>query len=137
MAEQSPVMGIGALSKQTGCNIETIRYYEKIHLMHAPARTEGGHRMFNHAQLKRLSFILRCRQLGFSIEDIRNLLGLVDGEGANCAEVKLVTEAHLGEVRQKISDLKNLEGVLAQMVSECAGTEVPDCPIIDTLYAAA
>jgi MerR family mercuric resistance operon transcriptional regulator len=137
MDEQTPMLGIGALSKQTGCNIETIRYYEKIHLMHSPARTEGGHRMFNHAQVKRLWFILRCRQLGFSIDEIRNLLGLVDGEGASCAEVKLVTEAHLGAVRQKIHDLKNLEGVLAQMVSECAGTEVPDCPIIDTLYAAA
>jgi MerR family mercuric resistance operon transcriptional regulator len=137
MDEQTPSLSIGALSKQTGCNIETIRYYEKIDLMHSPARTEGGHRMFNHAQLKRLSFILRCRQLGFSIKEIRNLLGLVDGEGASCAEVKSVTEVHLGAVRQKISDLKNLEGVLAQMVSECAGTEVPDCPIIDTLYAAA
>ena len=137
MDEQTPMLGIGALSKQTGCNIETIRYYEKIHLLNAPARTEGGHRMFDHAQVKRLTFILRCRQLGFSIEEIRNLLGLVDGEDASCAEVKLVTELHLGDVRQKIHDLKNLEGVLALMVSECSGTEVPECPIIDTLYAAA
>ena len=137
MDEQTPNLGIGALSKQTGYNIETIRYYEKIHLMHSPARTEGGHRMFNHVQVKRLSFILRCRQLGFSIGEIRNLLDLEDGEGASCAEVKMVTAAHLGEVCQKINDLKNLEGVLAQMVSECSGTQVPDCPIIDTLYAAA
>jgi MerR family mercuric resistance operon transcriptional regulator len=137
MDKPNPVLGIGALSKQTGCNIETIRYYEKIHLLPAPARTGGGHRMYDHAQVKRLSFILRCRRLGFSISGIRNLLGLVDGDAASCAEVKSVTEAHLGEVRQKISDLKNLEGVLAQMVSECSGTEVPECPIIDTLYAAA
>ena len=137
MDAQHPVLGIGALSKQTGCNIETIRYYEKIHLLNVPARTEGGHRMFDHAQVKRLIFILRCRQLGFSIGEIRNLLGLVDGDAASCAEVKSVTELHLGDVRQKIHDLKNLEGVLAQMVSECTGTEVPECPIIDTLYAAA
>ena len=137
MDVQHPVLGIGALSKQTGCNIETIRYYEKIHLLNAPARTEGGHRMFDHAQVKRLSFILRCRQLGFSIGEIRNLLGLVDGDAASCAEVQSVTELHLGDVHQKIHDLKNLEGVLAQMVSECSGTEVPECPIIDTLYAAA
>jgi MerR family mercuric resistance operon transcriptional regulator len=137
MDAQHPVLGIGALSKQTGCNIETIRYYEKIHLLNVPARTEGGHRMFDHAQVKRLTFILRCRQLGFSIGEIRNLLGLVDGDAASCAEVKTVTELHLGDVRQKIHDLKNLEGVLAQMVSECTGTEVPECPIIDTLYAAA
>ena len=137
MDAQHPVLGIGALSKQTGCNIETIRYYEKIHLLNVPARTEGGHRMFDHAQVKRLTFILRYRQLGFSIGEIRNLLGLVDGDAASCAEVKSVTELHLGDVRQKIHDLKNLEGVLAQMVSECTGTEVPECPIIDTLYAAA
>ena len=137
MDAQHPVLGIGALSKQTGCNIETIRYYEKIHLLNVPARTEGGPRMFDHAQVKRLTFILRCRQLGFSIGEIRNLLGLVDGDAASCAEVKSVTELHLGDVRQKIHDLKNLEGVLAQMVSECTGTEVPECPIIDTLYAAA
>lgn len=137
MDAQHPVLGIGALSKQTGCNIETIRYYEKIHLLNVPARTEGGHRMFDHAQVKRLTFILRCRQLGFSIGEIRNLLGLVDGDAASCAEVKSVTELHLGDVRQKIHDLKNLEGVLTQMVSECTGTEVPECPIIDTLYAAA
>ena len=137
MDAQHPVLGIGALSKQTGCNIETIRYYEKIHLLNVPARTEGGHRMFDHAQVKRLTFILRCRQLGFSIGEIRNLLGLVDGDAASCAEVKSVTELHLGDVRQKIHDLKNLEGVLAQMVSECTGTEVPECPIIDTLYTAA
>ena len=137
MDAQHPVLGIGALSKQTGCNIETIRYYEKIHLLNAPARTEGGHRMFDHAQVKRLSFILRCRQLGFSIGEIRNLLGLVDGDALSCAEVKSVTELHLGDVRQKIHDLKTLEAVLAQMVSECSGTEVPECPIIDTLYAAA
>ena len=137
MDAQHPVLGIGALSKQTGCNIETIRYYEKIHLLNVPARTEGGHRMFDHAQVKRLTFILRCRQLGFSVGEIRNLLGLVDGDATSCAEVKSVTELHLGDVRQKIHDLKNLEGVLAQMVSECTGTEVPECPIIDTLYAAA
>jgi len=137
MDAHHPVLGIGALSKQTGCNIETIRYYEKIHLLNVPARTEGGHRMFDHAQVKRLTFILRCRQLGFSIGEIRNLLGLVDGDAASCAEVKSVTELHLGDVRQKIHDLKNLEGVLAKMVSECTGTEVPECPIIDTLYAAA
>ena len=137
MEHPKPYSTIGTLSKATGCKVETIRYYEKIHLLNVPARTEGGHRMFDHAQVKRLTFILRCRQLGFSIGEIRNLLGLVDGDAASCAEVKSVTELHLGDVRQKIHDLKNLEGVLAQMVSECTGTEVPECPIIDTLYAAA
>jgi len=80
---------------------------------------------------------MRCRQLGFSIAEIRTLLSLVDGGTLNCAEVKSITEERLGDVQQKIIDLQKLEGVLAKMVSECSGTEVPDCPIIDTLYAAA
>ena len=129
-------LGIGALSRLTGCNIETIRYYEKIGIMTTPGRTAGGHRQFETEQVKRLFLIVRCRQLGFSIGEIRTLLTLVDGGNPSCTEVKSVTEEHLSDVQQKITDLKKLESVLKKMVAECSGTEVPDCPIIDTLYAA-
>lgn len=137
MAERKLTLGIGALSQRTGCNIETIRYYEKIGLMKSPDRTSGGHRVFDQEQVKRLSFIMRGRQLGFSIDEIRTLLGLVDGGNLSCTEVKSITEDHMQDVQQKIADLKKIEGVLAKMVSQCSGTEVPECPIIDTLYAAA
>ncbi len=80
---------------------------------------------------------MRCRQLGFSIEEIRTLLSLVDDGNMSCAEVKSLTEEHLQDVQQKLADLQKLEAVLIKMVSECSGSEVPDCPIIDTLYAAA
>ncbi|NQV55671.1 MAG: helix-turn-helix domain-containing protein [Rhodospirillales bacterium] len=137
MADQDLKIGIGALSRQTGCNVETIRYYEKIGLMNAPDRTEGGHREFGYAELKRLSFIRRGRGLGFSINKIRAFLALVDGGDLSCTEVKSITEEHLGDVRRKLADLKKLEGVLEIMVAQCSGNEVPDCPVIDALYDAA
>lgn len=127
-------MGIGALSKRTCCNIETIRYYEKIRLMPRPERTSGGHRSYSSDQAKRLSFILRGRQLGFSIEEIRAFLGLVDGGDLSCSDVQSITEQHLQDVRQKIADLRKLERTLATTVSQCSGTEVPECPVIDALY---
>ncbi|MDH3920601.1 MAG: MerR family transcriptional regulator, partial [Rhodospirillales bacterium] len=87
---------IGALSKNTGCNIETIRYYERIGLLPAPPRSAGGHRLYGEVLLKRLTFIRRGRELGFTLDDIRGLLGLVDGGAYTCAEVKALTLDHLG-----------------------------------------
>ena len=72
-------MLIGALSEQTGCHIETIRYYERIKLLPKPQRTEGGHRLYDREQVKRLVFIRRSRELGFSLDEIRTMLGMVDG----------------------------------------------------------
>jgi len=134
-AQEFARISIGALSDKTSCNIETIRYYEKIKLLPMTARTRGGHRTYLPEHIKRLSFILRGRQLGFSIGEIRALLGLVDGGGLNCAEVQSITEQHLGDVRQKITDLRKLERTLATTVSQCSGTEVPECPVIEALYA--
>jgi MerR family mercuric resistance operon transcriptional regulator len=125
---------IGALSKYTGCNIETIRYYERIGLLPGPPRSAGGHRLYGEAHLKRLTFIRRGRELGFTLDDIKGLLGLVDGGAYTCAEVKALTLDHLGEVRRKLADLKRLERVLKDMAEECDGGAVPDCPIIDALF---
>lgn len=127
---------IGVLSRRTGCKVETIRYYERIGLLPAPARSAGGHRLFGEDHLKRLTFIRRGRELGFSLDDIRGLLGLVDGGAYTCAEVKAVTLEHLGEVRRKLADLRRLERVLKGMAAECEGGAVPDCPVIDALFRA-
>ncbi len=137
MNQKTEIMGIGALSRRTECNIETIRYYEKIGIMGTPDRTAGGNRIYDQELLKRLMLILRCRQLGFSIDEIRTLLSLVDGGTLSCAEVKDITEEHLTDVQQKIADLKKLERVLKKMVAECSGTEIPECPIIEALYSVA
>lgn len=124
---------IGVLSTETGVNIETIRYYEKIGLIPAPPRTEGRQRVYDSAHLKRLMFIRRGRELGFSLDEIRDLLGLVRGHDLTCAEVKAITEEHVTDIRQKVRDLKKLERVLSELAAKCSGKAVPDCPILDAL----
>ena len=136
LLESPGEISIGALSKHTGVNIETIRYYERIGILPAPHRSEGGHRLFAREQVKRLRSIRRSRQLGFSLEEIRALLGLVDGGDYTCAAVKLLTDAHLQSVRRKIADLRKIERVLREMVAQCTDDIVPDCPIIDALSEA-
>ncbi|MGB7287571.1 MAG: helix-turn-helix domain-containing protein [Salaquimonas sp.] len=126
---------IGAMSRETGVNIETIRYYERIGIMPKPDRTEGGNRQYNYDQLKRLFFIKRCRELGFSIEEIRALLQMVDRADFTCGEVHTMTVDHLATVKKKVTDLKRLEKALRSMAAECSKGDVPDCPIIDTLFS--
>jgi len=125
----------GALAKQTGVNAETIRYYESIGLLPAPPRTQGGHRVYDETHLQRLSFIRRCRELGFTLDETRGFLVLVDEGQYTCAEIRDRTLVHLGDVRERIGDLQRMEKVLEQMVAECTGGLAPDCPIIETLFA--
>ncbi|EKE44312.1 MerR family transcriptional regulator [Oceaniovalibus guishaninsula JLT2003] len=123
----------GDLARATGCNIETIRYYEKTGLLPDPPRTDAGYRIYSAAHATRLRFILRARELGFSMEDIRGLMGLEDGAAPTCAEVKERTERHLSDVRARIADLRRIETVLAATASRCSGAEVPDCPVLDAI----
>ncbi len=125
---------IGALSKQTGCHIETVRYYERIGVLLKPPRSEGGHRLYGREHIKRLMFVRRSRELGFSLGEIRTLLKLVDGKQYTCREVKALMEEHLGDIKKKISDLKRLQKTLADISSQCEGGMVPECPIIDALF---
>jgi MerR family transcriptional regulator, mercuric resistance operon regulatory protein len=125
---------IGAISRETGVNIETIRYYERIGIMPRPDRTQGGNRQYDHNQLKRLVFIKRCRELGFSIDEIRALLNITDSEDFTCGEVHAMTVDHLANVKRKIVDLRRMEKLLKSMADECTKGDLPDCPIIDTLY---
>ena len=127
-------MKIGALAKSTNCKVETIRYYEKIGLIPEPARTDGGYREYRDAHLRRLVFIRRSRELGFTIEEIRALLNLVDGGSYTCGDIQALTMEHLENIRQKIADLKKLENSLAKIASQCSGEEVPECPVIDALF---
>ena len=121
------------LAERTGCNLETIRYYEKIGMMRDPPRTASGYRVYDESDVRRLRFILRARELGFAIEEIRGLLELVDGDTQTCAEVKERTERHLADVRAKIADLRRIERVLATTASLCSGEDVPECPVLDAL----
>ena len=134
MAANKLDLSSGALAREAGVNIETIRYYEKIELMPEPLRMGNGYRVYDEADLKRLSFIRRCRELGFSLDEVRGLLGLVDGGDYTCAEVRDLSIVRLGDVRQKIRDLRKMERTLKDMVSQCKGGLVPECPIVDRLY---
>ncbi|TNF86534.1 MAG: helix-turn-helix domain-containing protein [Gammaproteobacteria bacterium] len=127
----------GRLAARTGCNIETIRYYESIGLMPAPARTATGYRNYSEEHLRRLNFIQRARSLGFSSEKIQGLLELTDSGGDHTrADVKLLTEAHIEEISQKIRDLQKIKRRLSQISSHCdgSGRSAKTCPILESLF---
>lgn len=124
---------IGQLATTAGVNLETVRYYERIELMPPPARTAGGHRAYEEAHVRRLAFIRRGRELGFSIEQIRALLALSEPSRASCAEVREIARTHLGEVRAKLADLARLEAILSATIAQCSGDSAPPCPVLDML----
>lgn len=126
-------MNRGQLAARTGSNLETVRYYEKIGLLHAPPRSANNYRVYDETHLGRLRFILRSRALGFSIEEVRGLLALTDEGDQTCAEVKARTERHLTDVRAKISDLRRIERVLSATAAKCSGDEAPLCPVLEAL----
>jgi MerR family mercuric resistance operon transcriptional regulator len=134
MASRNADITIGEASRRTGCKIETIRYYERAGLMPAPPRSSGGYRLYGEALLKRLNFIRRGRELGFSLNRVRELLALAEGGGSNCREVKAATLDHLSEIESKIADLNRMAEVLKQKAALCEGGNVPDCPILETLF---
>ena len=127
----------GGLAKLTGCNIETIRYYEKVGLLPEPPRSESGYRQYSEVHTKRLGFILKAKVLGFNSESIRNLLTISDG-GDDCtrAQAKSLTETHIKEIANKIKDLQKLKKRLEEISSHCDGAEASatECPIITTLF---
>jgi MerR family transcriptional regulator, mercuric resistance operon regulatory protein len=128
------LIAIGALSKHTGTNIETVRYYERVGLLPAPARSSGGYRLYGTDHLKRLNFIRRARALGFSLAEVRKLLALADQRRRPCADVRVAAAAHLEEVKAKIADLRQMERVLKDTVARCETDTGSHCPMIDALY---
>ena len=130
---RAEIFPIGAISKHSGVNIETIRYYERIKMLARPPRTTSGHRMYDANDLRTLVFIRRSRELGFSLNEIRALLRLSSPDKASCREVREIATHHLQHIRAKLSDLKKLERLLAKTVSKCSGKTAPDCPVLDIL----
>lgn len=124
------------LARATGCNLETIRYYETVGIMPDPPRTPKGYRSYDDTHVRRLKFVMRSRDLGFSLEEIRGLLGLVNDRTQTCAQVQTVAEAHLEDVRAKIADLERIERVLSETVARCTGDAAPECAVIDALLGA-
>jgi Cu(I)-responsive transcriptional regulator len=124
---------IGDLAKATETKVETIRYYERIGLLPEPGRTSGNYRSYSDQHLGRLSFVRRARDLGFSIEQVRALLGLSDQRDRSCATVDAIAREHLSEVDRKISDLRKLRRELGALIKQCDHGTVADCRIIEAL----
>jgi DNA-binding transcriptional MerR regulator len=133
-------LSIGALADKTGCNAPTIRYYEQIGLLPPALRTAGGHRHYRDADLQRLQFIKRCRDFGFPIEQVRELVAMFENGDGDCAEVRDVAQDQLAAVRSRLAELRALEASLAAFVagcdSACVGGASRDCCIIEDLSAA-
>ena len=128
--------GIGELARATGTKVETIRWYERIGLLPAPARTGGNYRAYGRAHLGRLSFVRRARDLGFSLDQVRELLRLSDQQDRPCEEVDRIARGHLAEVEHKIADLAALGDQLRQIIGQCGHGTVAECRIIEALSPA-
>ncbi|NKB77004.1 MAG: MerR family transcriptional regulator [Gammaproteobacteria bacterium] len=127
----------GKLAKKVGCNIETIRYYEKIGLLPIPNRGVNGYRQYDEEHLKRLRFILRAKELGFSGDAIKNLMKITNNiDDFTKAEVKNLTEAHISDISRRIDDLRKLKKTLISFSNHCDGSNesAEHCPIINSIY---
>lgn len=124
---------IGQLSRRTGVNVETIRYFEKVGLIAAPPRTEGGHRVYGDDHLRALGFVRRARELGFSPDEVRGILALGGPGAASCREVQEIATRHLETVRRKMRDLARLEALFASTIERCSGDADPQCAVIEMI----
>lgn len=125
-------IAIGALSRRTGCNIETVRYYERIGILPKPSR-RGTYRRYDQEDVNRLAFIRRARELGFKLEEVRALLGLASGGQDSCVEAREIASSHLADVRMRIADLQAMESALAHAVEQCDAGELSACAVISAL----
>jgi Cu(I)-responsive transcriptional regulator len=129
-------LSIGELAKATGTKVETVRWYEKVGLLPAPARTVGNYRAYGAEHLSRLSFVRRGRDLGFSLDEVRALLELADQKERDCGEVDAIARQHLADVERKIADLQKLAAELRHVIGQCRGGTISDCRIIEALAPA-
>lgn len=127
--------GIGALSRRTGCSIDTIRYYERTRLMPTVPRTAGGHRTYTDAHARRIMFVRRARQLGLSLRQVRELLDGTEQNRCSCSAVRSLLRDRLAAVRSRIRDLQGLESDLSTMIDECGDAELMNCRIFEAMLA--
>jgi DNA-binding transcriptional MerR regulator len=124
---------IGQLGRVTATKIETIGYYERIGLLPVPARTAGNYRSYASDHARRLAFIRRARELGFSIEDVRELLDLAEHRERPCAEVDEIVARQLAATEKKIAARKRLRVELRQTLASCKGGRIAECQVIRAL----
>ncbi len=127
---------IGDLARETGCKVQTIRYYEQIGLMPEPGRTSGNQRRYDLRHVERLAFIRHARELGFPLEAIRELLGLADDPDRSCEAADRIARRQLEQVESRIGRLQTLKAELKRMIRQCLGGRVADCRVIEALASA-
>ena len=125
-------MNISQVAQASGLSARMIRHYESIELLPAPTRSESGYRQYSQRDLHNLRFIHSARQLGFSMEQVAQLLALWQDRSRSSSEVKLLAQQHLQELKQKIVDLQAMRDTLAELARSCQGDDRPDCPIINS-----
>ncbi len=125
---------IGQVAELSGVKIETIRYYEREGIVPAADRSANGRRLYDAAAISRLRFIRRCRDLGFPISDVRTLLDLSENASKHCDDVRAISERHLLDVRERLSDLRELEVALTELVQACVDAQ-SECPTLKRLFA--
>ena len=125
---------IGELARQGGVNLETIRYYERVGLLPKPPRTANGYRIFPDEARRRLRFVKRAQELGFSLREIKELFALRIEPGKTRADVRERTQARIKEIDQKLKDLRRMKSALTKLMASCHGDgAVSDCPILEAL----
>ncbi len=124
---------IGDLGKATNTKVETIRYYERIGLLAKPDRTGGNYRAYGQDALARLSFIRRARDLGFSLDQVRELLTLASQDQRDCGSVDAIANSHLAEIDRKLADLAALRRELSAVIASCNGGKIAECRILESL----
>lgn len=126
-------MNIGQAAQHTGLSAKMIRHYEALGLLPQAARTRSGYRHYGHQDLQRLLFIRHARDLGFSLDAVRELLSLWNNPGRSSREVRALAQSHIEQMLQRRAELDRMIGALQQLVHCCQGDERPECPILDTL----
>jgi MerR family mercuric resistance operon transcriptional regulator len=129
-------MKISEAAAASGCHLETIRYYERVGLMPRPTRTASGYRVYTRAEVDRLRFVIRGRDLGFSLEEIRSLLRLDDDPAMACGEVDAIARTHLADVQGRIVELQRIASELERVIAQCVGGQRGACTILGALKAA-
>ena len=128
-------MNIGDAAKATGVSAKMIRHYESVGLFPEAARTDAGYRQYGDSEIHTLRFVRHARDLGFSVAQIRELLGLWQNRRRSSRQVKALAQAHLDEIDRKLAELQAVKATLQHLVHGCQGDDRPDCPILETLAA--
>ena len=126
---------VGEIAEKIGVNVETLRYYEKIKIMPKPKRKESRYRFYDELDLRRLLFIKRAKELGFTLKEIKELLNLKIESTATCGDIKHLAEHKLNDIKERIRDLNNIKNVLTKLIRQCVCEEVStdECPILEVI----